>query len=60
VIDARADSSGPYSVSRLVRDNENGTETIIMRHEKPRLFTTKGIYIFPTENDGLVSVSAIF
>jgi hypothetical protein len=60
VIDARTDSSGPYSVSRLVRENETGTETVIMRHEKPRLFTTKGIYIFPTENDGLVSVSAIF
>lgn len=60
VIDARSDAQGPYSVSRLVRENDTGTETVIMRHEKPRLFTTKGIYIFPTENDGLVSVSAIF
>ena len=60
VIDARVDTQGPYGVSRLVRENETGTETVIMRHEKPRLFTTKGIYIFPTENDGLVSVSAIF
>jgi len=60
VIDARSDAQGPYSVSRLVRENDTGTETVIMRHEVPRLFTTKGVYIFPTENDGLVSVSAIF
>lgn len=60
VIDARSDAQGPYSVSRLVRENDTGTETVIMRHGVPRLFTTRGVYIFPTENDGLVSVSAIF
>lgn len=60
VIDARHSANGPYSVSRLVRTNADGDDTIIMRHDTPRLFTAKGVYIFPTKDSGLVSLTAIF
>ena len=60
VIDARHSANGPYGVSRLVRTNADGDDTIIMRHDTPRLFTAKGVYIFPTKDSGLVSLTAIF
>jgi hypothetical protein len=59
VIDARHSEAGPYSVSRLVRTNADGDDTILMRHDTPRLFTPRGVYIFPTKDSGLVSLIAI-
>lgn len=60
VIDARTGAHGAYGVSKLLRVEETGEDTVIMRHDMPRLFTTKGVYIFPTKDDGLVSLTAIF
>lgn len=60
VIDARTDAHGAYSVSRLVQVNELDEDTVIMRHDTPRLMTTRGVYIFPTKDFGLVSLTAIF
>lgn len=59
VIDARHSDVGPYSVARLVRTNADGDDTILMRHDTPRLFTSRGVYIFPTKDAGLVSLVAI-
>lgn len=58
VIDARHSEQGPYSVSRLVRI-VNGEDVVIMRNDTPRLFTSRGVYIFPTKDSGLVSLTAI-
>jgi hypothetical protein len=60
IIDARQSSAGPYAVSRLVRANDEDSDTVIMRNDTPRLLTTKGVYIFPTKDAGFVSLTAIF
>jgi hypothetical protein len=60
VIDARQSAQGPYAVSRLVKTNGEDSDTVIMRHDTPRLLTTRGVYIFPTKDSGLVSLTAIF
>lgn len=61
VIDARLGSdSAPYCVSRLVRCSPGEDDVVIMRNDTPRLFTSRGVYIFPTKNDGLVSLTAIY
>lgn len=60
IIDARQSSAGPYAVSRLVRATNEDSDTVIMRNDTPRLLTTKGVYLFPTKDAGLVSLTAIF
>jgi hypothetical protein len=60
IIDARQSAHGPYAVSRLVQTNGDDNDTVIMRQDTPRLLTTKGVYIFPTKDAGLVSLTAIF
>jgi hypothetical protein len=59
VLDANQDSLGPYSTARLVRVNESGTETVLMRHETPRLYSLHGVYLFPLK-DQLISLTVIF
>jgi hypothetical protein len=60
VIDARYSPTGAYGVSRLVRTDTVGDDTTLMRHDTPRQFTARGIYLFPTKDDGLVALTAIF
>lgn len=65
VIDASHDTYGPYSTSRLVRANDTGTETVLMRREHPRLYSLRGTYLFmapwPTAAEtSLVSLTAMF
>jgi len=60
VIDARYSPTGAYGVSRLVRTDAVGDDTTLMRHDTPRQFTARGIYLFPTKDDGLVALTAIF
>jgi hypothetical protein len=59
VIEAQQDAHGPYSTARLVRENETGADAVLMRHEAPRLYSLRGVYLFPLQ-DRLVSLSAIF
>jgi hypothetical protein len=59
VLDANQDSLGPYSTARLVRVNETGTETVLMRHETPRLYSLRGVYLFPLK-DQLISLTVMF
>jgi hypothetical protein len=59
VLDANQDAHGPYSTARLVRVNETGTETVLMRHETPRLYSLRGVYLFPLK-DQLISLTIIF
>lgn len=59
VLDANQDSLGPYSTSRLVRVNDAGTETVLMRHETPRLYSLRGVYLFPLK-DQLISLTIMF
>jgi hypothetical protein len=60
VIDARYSPTGAYGVSRLVRADDIGDDTTLMRHDTPRQFTARGVYLFPTKDDGLVALTAIF
>ena len=60
VIDARYSPTGAYGVSRLVRTDAVGDDATLMRHDTPRQFTARGIYIFPTKDNGLVALTAIF
>ena len=59
VLDANQDAHGPYSTARLVRQNETGTEVVLMRHEAPRLYSLRGVYLFPLK-DRLISLTIIF
>lgn len=57
VLDAQQDTAGPYSVARLVK-NEHNKDTVLMRHEVPRLYSLRGVYLFPLQ-DRLVSLTGI-
>lgn len=59
VIDARFSARGPYATSRLVREQDS-VDVVIMRNDVLRLFTARGIYLFPTETGGLISLTAFF
>lgn len=59
VLDANQDAHGPYSTARLVRENATGTDTVLMRHETPRLYSLRGVYLFPLK-DRLISLTVIF
>jgi hypothetical protein len=55
ILDARVAKTGPYVLSRLVAD----TDTVLMRHETPRLNSPYGVYLFPMV-DSLVVLRIIF
>ena len=59
VLDANQDTHGPYSTARLVQENETGTDVVLMRHETPRLYSLRGVYLFPLK-DKLISLTVIF
>lgn len=59
VLAANQDAHGPYSTARLVRENETGTDVVLMRHETPRLYSLRGVYLFPLK-DRLISLTVIF
>lgn len=59
VLDANQDSHGPYSTARLVRESETGEDIVLMRHETPRLYSLRGVYLFPLK-DQLISLTVIF
>lgn len=59
VLDANQDTHGPYSTARLVRANETGTDVVLMRHETPRLYALRGVYLFPLK-DQLISLTVMF
>lgn len=59
VLDANQDPHGPYSTARLVRENETGTDVVLMRHETPRLYALRGVYLFPLK-DQLISLTVMF
>lgn len=59
VIEAHQDAFGPYSNARLVETAADGKETVLMRHETPRHYSLRGVYLFPLQ-DCLVSLTAIF
>lgn len=59
VLDANQDAHGPYSTARLVRENETGTDVVLMRHETPRLYSLRGVYLFPLK-DQLISLTVMF
>ena len=59
VLTASQDAYGPYSTARLVREDDKGNETILMRHETPRLYSLRGVYLFPLK-DQLISLVSIF
>lgn len=56
VLDARVAKTGPYVLSRLVTEPD---DTVLMRHETPRLNSPYGVYLFP-QNDSLVALRVIF
>ena len=59
VFEAAVDSHGPYSVSRLVQSAQKGGEEIVlMRRETPRLYSLRGIYLFPLV-DCFISLTVI-
>lgn len=59
VLDANQDAHGPYSTARLVQANETGTDVVLMRHETPRLYSLRGVYLFPLK-DQLISLTVMF
>lgn len=59
VLDANQDTHGPYSTARLVRENETSTDVVLMRHETPRLYSLRGVYLFPLK-DQLISLTVMF
>jgi len=59
VLDANQDTLGPYSTARLVRETETGEDIVLMRHETPRLYSLRGVYLFPLK-DRLISLTVIF
>ena len=59
VLTASQDAYGPYSTARLVREDDKDNETILMRHETPRLYSLRGVYLFPLKNQ-LISLVSIF
>lgn len=59
VLEASQDALGPYSTARLVRQDSAGNEVVVMRHETPRLYSLRGVYLFPLP-DRLISLTAIF
>lgn len=59
VLDANQDAHGPYSTARLVQENETGTDVVLMRHETPRLYSLRGVYLFPLK-DKLISLTVMF
>lgn len=59
VIEAQQDAFGPYSTARLVAAGADGKDTVLLRHEAPRHYSLRGVYLFPLQ-DCLVSLTAIF
>jgi hypothetical protein len=58
VLDAYAGVSGPYMTSRLVLTDSDGNDTLLMRADTPRLFTARGVYLFPLP-DRLISLTIV-
>lgn len=58
VIEASQDSFGPYSTTRLVQPGQNNKDVVLMRHEVPRHYSLRGVYLFPLQ-DRLVSLTII-
>lgn len=59
VLEAQQDTYGPYSHARLVEIGADGKDVVLMRHETPRHYSLRGVYLFPLQ-DRLVSLTAIF
>lgn len=47
VIDATPSANGPYVTARLVERQTAGLEKVLMRHDYPRQFSARGVYVFP-------------
>lgn len=58
IIEAQQDTLGPYSTSRLVQTGPDGKDVVLMRHETPRHYSLRGVYLFPLQ-DRLVSLTSI-
>jgi hypothetical protein len=58
IIEAQQDTYGPYSTSRLVQTGPDGKDVVLMRHETPRHYSLRGVYLFPLQ-DCLVSLTSI-
>lgn len=59
ILDAQQDTYGPYSNARLVQTGPDGKDVVLMRHEVPRHYSLRGVYLFPLQ-DRLVSLTCIF
>jgi len=59
VLTASRDAHGPYSTAELIRADAKGADTVLMRHETPRLYSLRGVYLFPLK-DRLISLVIIF
>ena len=59
VLEAQHDAYGPYSTARLIEAGPHGKDVVIMRHEAPRHYSLRGVYLFPLQ-DRLISLTAIF
>jgi hypothetical protein len=59
ILDAQQDTYGPYSTARLVQTGPDGKDVVLMRHEVPRHYSLRGVYLFPLQ-DRLVSLTCIF
>lgn len=59
ILDAQQDTYGPYSTARLVQTGADGKDVVLMRHEVPRHYSLRGVYLFPLQ-DRLVSLTCIF
>jgi hypothetical protein len=59
VLDGYMGPNGPYATSRLVLTDAQGNDTLLMRADTPRLFTARGVYLFPLP-DQLISLTIIF
>lgn len=59
ILEAQQDSFGPYSIARLVEVDAAGKDVVLLRHETPRHYSLRGVYLFPLK-DCLVSLTTIF
>ena len=51
VLDAQPSPDGPYVTARLVEEQPDGTEKVLMRLDHPRYFSARGFYLFPLEKE---------
>lgn len=58
VLDGYMGMNGAYMTSRLVLTDSQGNDTLLMRTDTPRLFTARGVYLFPLP-DQLISLTII-